>query len=65
MKASEKSEAIDHLLTSIFGVDRKSEIENNTCVCCGNIATDFDTDRSRKEYTISGLCQDCQNSVFY
>ena len=31
---------------------------------CGAKATDFRDEVSRKEYTISGLCQSCQDLVF-
>lgn len=31
---------------------------------CGGTATDFRDPLSRKEYNISGLCQDCQDAVF-
>jgi hypothetical protein len=31
---------------------------------CGGPATEFTDEISRKEYTISGLCQRCQDSIF-
>lgn len=37
------------------------------CPCCGtqiNPATDFRDPLSLREYQISGLCQECQDSVF-
>ena len=40
----------------------------NRCVSppagCGGPATQFEDEASRREYTISGLCQKCQNEVF-
>ena len=34
------------------------------CVSCGCYAGWFKDDLSAKEYTISGLCQQCQDEVF-
>jgi hypothetical protein len=53
-------------LEDMFG--RSSAIANDRClqppIGCGGPATEFEDERSRKEYSISGLCQDCQNLVF-
>jgi len=55
-------------ITRIFGHDRRAEIQANRCVPapvgCGGPATEFRDALSAKEYTISGLCQKCQDSVF-
>jgi hypothetical protein len=67
MKANDKSNEIDAMLTSVFGVDRVKTISGGTCVSCDAesiIATSFRDDISRKEYSISGLCQSCQDDVF-
>jgi len=34
------------------------------CVVCGGDASTFKDDISAKEYTISGLCQECQDEAF-
>jgi len=34
------------------------------CVTCGGPAIEFDSALSEKEYSISGMCQICQNDVF-
>ena len=64
MKPSEKAPAIDNLLTSMFGVDRKESITNDKCVMCGGDASQFRDALSRKEFSISGMCQKCQDKVF-
>ncbi len=61
---SDKDPAIDAMLTELFGVDRKEMIRLNRCVTCGNSAGEFRDPISEKEYTISGMCQNCQDSVF-
>lgn len=61
---TKKSESIDQLLTSLTGVHRPSAILADTCVLCGNAATAFTDEPSRKEFSISGTCQICQDKVF-
>ncbi len=47
---------------------RTTAIEADRCVDepigCGKAARDFKDDLSKKEYTLSGLCQTCQDSLF-
>ena len=68
MKLSEKSpemeKAINEMSQSLFGRSRTESIESGICVDCGQPAKDFRDKLSEKEYTISGLCQKCQDSVF-
>ena len=44
----------------------KDAVEANLCPFCGKEIkeADFCDDLSKKEYGISGLCQDCQDDVF-
>lgn len=44
--------------------DRRNSIENNICDFCKRPAESFRDGISKKEYSISGLCQHCQDSVF-
>ena len=64
MKPSEKSTEIDGLLSAIFGIDRKDAITKNVCAMCKKPTKGFRDARSLKEYTISGLCQPCQDRLF-
>jgi len=59
-----KAPAIDKALTSITGKDRPTEIKAQRCVTCGEPATTFKDEVSRKEYAISGMCQSCQDDTF-
>jgi len=67
-KPAEKSPEIIKVLNDIakdhFGTNREESIYNNTCVSCKEIASSFKDELSKKEYTISGLCQRCQDDVF-
>jgi hypothetical protein len=67
MEPTNKSNAINSMLSSVFGVDRVETITEAFCVSCdseNNNAASFRDDISRKEYAISGLCQSCQDDVF-
>jgi hypothetical protein len=64
MKPSEKSTEIDGLLSAIFGIDRKEAITKNLCAMCKKPTKGFRDARSLKEYTVSGLCMECQDRIF-
>lgn len=59
---SKKSQGMKDMLKAIAPHDPTTGV----CATCGNeIGNDeFRDDLSRKEYTISGMCQACQDSVF-
>jgi len=62
MSFSEKSPEMQRFLESMFGTG--TAIQNQKCVICGKDANTFRDTLSEKEYGISGLCQECQDSVF-
>lgn len=66
MKPTDKHPSIDDFITQVTGIDRKGSIERNKCVFCKKdvVTTDFRDTISLKEYTISGICQQCQDEVF-
>ncbi len=64
MKPTTKTIALDTYFAATFGIDRNAAVMQGVCSCCGGDATTFDDNLSAKEYTISGLCQDCQNIAF-
>ena len=43
---------------------RRGSIIQNICSWCGKPATQFKDELSRREYTISGFCQECQDKTF-
>jgi len=63
---SKKSPEMTKLLDQL--TDRSYSIGANQCVeppfGCGAKATVFRDEISQKEYTISGLCQPCQDLIF-
>tara|TARA_R100000278_G_scaffold117552_1_gene97583 strand:+ start:433 stop:657 length:225 start_codon:yes stop_codon:yes gene_type:complete len=62
---SEKSSVIEKLLTEINGgKSRRAYIHADKCVRCGEDATYFLDEVSRREYAISGWCQHCQDEMF-
>ena len=70
IQPSFKAPAIDALLSEIVfnGKDRVTCIQEGICITCddahGIKATSFRDDISRKEYSISAMCQSCQDDVF-
>lgn len=70
-----KSKGIDDLLASLIdmsaaggaGMDsnpRCTAIKNDVCFLCHAPATTFKDALSKKEFTISGICQTCQDDIF-
>lgn len=63
---SEKSPEIEELLEDMSG--RTASIKGGTCLAapigCSKEITGFKDALSQKEYSISGLCQECQDKVF-
>ena len=67
IQPSFKTPQMDSALTYLFGVDRHKTISDGECISCdatGLIASSFSDDLSRKEYSISGMCQPCQDELF-
>ena len=68
MEPTKKSKAVEGLLTKLTGQDRREVIKANKCMDppfgCGGEVGEFRDELSMKEYRISGLCQECQDSVF-
>lgn len=46
------------------GRKRVDSVQANTCAWCGGPAATFRDELSRREYTISGFCQSCQDKTF-
>ncbi len=63
-KSPEMESFIDFNAHKMFGRTRTGSICSDTCVVCGENATDFKDALSKKEYTISGMCQKCQDKTF-
>ena len=65
---SKKSDIMNQFLDKqsqdMFGRPRTQSIVSNVCVSCGKPATKFKDQLSKKEYTISGFCQKCQDATF-
>jgi len=49
---------------SLFGRSRHLAITGNQCVKCGAHNLEFRDELSRKEHSISGFCQPCQDEIF-
>lgn len=62
-KSEQMVKTLDTLTANLFGRSRTESIQRSICVVCGKPANVFHDGLSRKEYSISGLCQLCQDSV--
>tara|TARA_A100001011_G_scaffold357791_1_gene402994 strand:- start:903 stop:1112 length:210 start_codon:yes stop_codon:yes gene_type:complete len=59
--------AFENILEEIsksFKTTRSVARGNKTCVICAGPADKFKNALSAKEYTISGMCQTCQDRMF-
>lgn len=64
MEPTDQDSEIETTLTLIFGFNRKKSILENVCVMCKQPAIEFPDEISKQEFSISGLCFDCQDKVF-
>lgn len=60
---SEKSDGMKKAIEKLFPGTAKA-IAENCCPVCQKAIEGFRNARSVREYEISGLCQECQDSVF-
>jgi len=65
---SQKTEGMEQGLIAMWGYDRREYIARDQCVPspggCGGDASEFKDELSREEYTISGMCQKCQDDFY-
>ncbi len=63
-KSPEMTNFLDELSLNLFGRSRSLAKDGNGCVSCGGPADKFTDELSRREYSISGVCQKCQDKFF-
>jgi uncharacterized CHY-type Zn-finger protein len=61
-----RNEKLEKIMTDLNPSGRAptESIQHDICTMCGKPALDFKDVLSRKEYTISGMCQKCQDDFF-
>jgi len=52
------------VLQGAFPIDPARAIQTRTCVFCSRPGIEFKTERARREYDITGMCQACQDDMF-
>ena len=62
--ATFKNKEIESVLTAVFGRSRIEAVKNKSCVSCDTTDVSFTDELSAIEYSISGMCQTCQDSTF-
>lgn len=57
---------LDEIAIQQYGRSRSQSIRDGVCVSCESVVDShsFTDDLSAREYTISGLCQKCQDETF-
>jgi len=60
---SKKDENFEAQILNTFGIDRIETIQGNRCVACTTPNLNWVDTLSENEYTISGMCQDCQDKM--
>jgi len=64
---SDKNPVIESILeeiSAIIGTPRSVAFSEKRCVICGGDASTFRNELSLKEYSLSGMCQVCQDGFF-
>ena len=55
---------LDMLTRPVTGMSNRETIKKKICPTCAKPVGEFRDELSVKEYRISGMCQECQDSVF-
>jgi hypothetical protein len=63
-KSPEIQKFLDELAKDLLGGTVKEANDAHICLFCGGPATEFYDEISKKEYTLSGQCQKCQDNFF-
>ena len=68
MRENKPTEKLQHLLDffscSAYKANYAAAKSTSTCIMCGNPAKNFRNASTRLEYSISALCQNCQDEFF-
>ncbi len=63
-KTPEMEATLEDLGQLLFGRSRQVAADNQSCMVCGTDANFFRDELSRKEFSISRMCQSCQDKTF-
>lgn len=64
MRTQEMQALIDSFQRETFGIDMTEAMQKRTCVICKKPVTKFSSDIVAREYVLSGMCEECQGTVF-
>jgi len=63
-RTQEVQEFVDGITKQLFGRSQIESAAQQACVICGGPADAFKDEISRREYSISRMCQKCQDETF-
>lgn len=55
---------VDDFGTTHFGISNTKAIRDGVCVSCKGSAVEFTDAISAKDYSITGMCQSCQDGMY-
>jgi len=59
------AKTIDAVAEKLAGITRTEALATHTCVSCLKPANEFRDEKSAVEWRITGLCQECQDDIFF
>jgi len=59
------AKVVDNVGKKLFGRTRTEAIDTHTCISCSKLANEFKDNKSAVEWRITGLCQECQDDLFF
>lgn len=63
-KSPEMKKFRDDIGKALFGIVPSEALRQGICLTCGEDAKEFSDELSKKEYSISVMCQKCQDEIF-
>jgi hypothetical protein len=66
-RSNQMQKDLDSLCRAVFGVSNSEATSQSICVRCKKTvdpATEFNDEVSAREFTITSLCQGCQDVIF-
>lgn len=64
MKTEEIKAALDGLSKLVWGRSLSESLDAGICVICGNPKGEFKDKMCEVEYTLTGMCQACQDNFY-
>lgn len=64
IRTMQHDEEVETKSMKFYARSRRLSLNEGICVKCGRLANNFKDEISKKEYALSGFCQECQDQIF-